>query len=142
MEVTETDIARIPAENLHVPRAEFAAVWAAAEQLHEDCVRRRVSDWYGAGVVMTCRWLAVAMVRPQTDRWYMATAPVTERTGSALPELIQAEALAAQRLDLRRPAPGWLLNRPGWLPGVLATFDWVWWRKAGPPVQFDRTAVG
>ena len=33
MRVTETDIARVPVGNLRVPRAEFGAVWAAAERL-------------------------------------------------------------------------------------------------------------
>jgi len=32
VEVTETDIARIPPTNLRVPGAEFAALWTAAQQ--------------------------------------------------------------------------------------------------------------
>ena len=39
--VTDSDIARIPAANLRVPRAEFAALWTTAEQLCDDQNRRR-----------------------------------------------------------------------------------------------------
>jgi hypothetical protein len=48
------EIARVPAENLHVSRAEFAAVWAAAEARSEE----RPHDWYVAGVCVTCKWVA------------------------------------------------------------------------------------
>ena len=40
--------------NLRVPRNEFVAAWALAEELADD-------NWYAAGVAKTCRWvLAVA----------------------------------------------------------------------------------
>ena len=61
--VTEADIARIPVANLRVPRAEFAAVWAAAEQRDASRRDRGVTDWYARGVAATCRWLAGALVR-------------------------------------------------------------------------------
>jgi hypothetical protein len=63
---------RVPAENLRVSRYEFAVVWFHAENQHDDKVRRRVEDWYGAGVVVTCWWLACAMAhsstRPRSQR--------------------------------------------------------------------------
>jgi hypothetical protein len=68
--VTEADIARIPVGNLRVPRAEFGAVWAAAE----DRTRPHdagVSGWFTAGVAVTCRWLAGAVVEsiPGRGTW-------------------------------------------------------------------------
>ena len=35
-------------------------------------VRRRVEDRYGAGVVVTCRWLPCGMVRTPSGESYMA----------------------------------------------------------------------
>jgi hypothetical protein len=142
MDVTTADIARIPAENIHVPRDQFAAVWTAAERHQEAQAERHVTDWYNAGVVVTCRWLARATVRPEVGRWYVAQSPVTRRSNMAYAELVQAEALAAEVLDMRRPVPAWLAGRPGWMAGILATMDWVWWRKAGPPVEVEQTATG
>ena len=49
MRVTEADIARIPVGNVRVTRAEFGAVWAAAE----DRTRPRdegMSGWFTAGL--------------------------------------------------------------------------------------------
>jgi len=119
-----------PVRNLRVPRAAFAAVWAAAEQ---DASR----DWYALGVAMTCRWLANAVVRPDIGPAYVAHAPVTERTARAYEELIEAEYLAAEKLDQRRPRPQWLLDEPGWIEGVCATFHWAWRRVGPPPIQLD-----
>src|SRR6266496_2119403 len=82
--------------NLRVPRAEFAAVWAAAEAHQEEQARRQVADWYGAGVVMTCRWVAGATVRPANGPWRPARSPVTERLNQAYEELIEAEYFAAE----------------------------------------------
>ena len=50
-----------------MPRAEFGAVWAAAE----DRTRPRdegVSGWFTAGVAVTCRWLAGAVVESVPGR--------------------------------------------------------------------------
>ena len=89
MQVTEAHIVRIPPTNVRVPRAEFAAVWAAVE--------REVSrDWYALGVAMTCRWLASTAVQAYDGRWYQAYAPVTKRSARAYEELIEAEYLAAE----------------------------------------------
>jgi hypothetical protein len=135
VEVTEADVARIPRANLRVPQAEFVAVWAAAEQ---QCA----ADWYAAGVVVTCRWLATATVRPATGRPYVAYAPVTGRTAYAYEELIEAEYLAAERLDLRRPRPRWLAERPGWVEGIGATLRWAWRHNGPAPIDIDERAAG
>jgi hypothetical protein len=135
VEVTEADVARIPQTNLRVPRAEFVAVWAAAEQ-------RCAADWYAAGVAVTCRWLATATVRPATGRPYVAYAPVTGRTARAYEELIEAEYLAAERLDLRHPRPQWLAERPGWVEGIAATLRWAWRRTGPPPIHLEERAAG
>jgi hypothetical protein len=142
VDVTPADIAHVPAENLHVSRAEFAALWSAAEQLHDDRVRRRVPDWYGAGVVVTCRWLARAIVRPESGPKYPAEAPVTRRLNMAYPELIEAECLAAERLDMRRPVLAWLADRPGWSAAIVATLNWAWRRTGDPPIDITHTATG
>jgi hypothetical protein len=134
VQVTAADIERIPQGNLQVPRAEFAAVWAEAE-LH-------TGDWYGAGVVMVCRWVATAAVRPSTGPWRLAESPVTERTERAYEELIEAELLAAEVLSLRRPPPAWLAGRPGWLDGVLVALQWCWRGSRRLPFDIDVQATG
>jgi hypothetical protein len=141
MEVTAADVARVPAGNLRVSREEFAAVWAAAEAHQQEQARRPGGDWYGAGVVMTCRWLARAAVRPPRGPWRPARAPVTGRLNQAYEELIEAEYLAAERLAMRRPVPDWLAARPAWIDAVVATLDWAW-RASGrsPLARLSRTA--
>jgi hypothetical protein len=131
VEVSEAAIAGIPVGNLRVPRAEFAAVWAAAEQV---CAQQAAgaADWYAAGVAMTCEWIAGAVVETTTGRAHLARAPVTGHETLAYEELIEAEYLAAGRLDLRRPRPAWLLRRPGFTEGICATLRWAW-RHDGPP---------
>jgi hypothetical protein len=78
MEVSAADVAKVPAANMRVSRAEFVALWQTAERLHDEQLRRGVPDWYGAGVVETCRWLAI--VEPKTGPWHLAPSPVTRRT--------------------------------------------------------------
>ena len=135
VDVTEADIAKIPPRNLRIRRAEFVAVWVAAERLGG-------SDWYAAGVAVTCRWLARATVRPATGPWYLAWAPVTERSDLAFEELIEAEYIEAEKLDMRRPRPGWLLGRPGWSEGICATLRWAWCRTGPVPLGVDEAASG
>jgi hypothetical protein len=137
VQLTGADLDRIPRTNVRVPVVEFARMWAAAERY---CEERRM-DWYGAGVVMTCRWLARATVRGR-QRSYVAFAPVTESSRMAYEELIEAECQAAEKLDLRTPAPAWLAERPGWLAGVLATLHWAWRRSGPPPLTIDAAAAG
>jgi hypothetical protein len=75
MRVTEADLARIPVGNLRVSRAEFGAVWAAAEdQTHLPNIG--VSRWFIAGVAVTCRWLAGAVVESVLGRPGLAVSPV------------------------------------------------------------------
>ncbi len=135
MQVTEAHIARIPPTNLRVPRAEFAAVWIAAE--------REVSrDWYALGVAVTCRWLAQATVPSFDGVLFPAHAPVTKSTRRAYEELIEAEYLAAEKLDMRRPRPTWLAERQGWIEGICATLRWAWQRIGPPPIEDNERAVG
>jgi hypothetical protein len=126
MELTSADFARIPAENLRVPRAEFVAVWAAAEEFQDARNAAGVSEWAGWGVVSTCRWLATAISRPCAGAWHLTRSPVTRLERKAYPELIEAEWLAADRLFWRRPVPEWVAARPGWLESVVSTLSWAW----------------
>jgi hypothetical protein len=144
VDVTAADIAKVPAENLHVSRADFGALWIAAERHMDEQSARKVTDWYGGGVVVTCRWIATATVRPRAGDgpWRPARSPVTGRTRRATPELIEAEALAAALLDMRRPVPDWLRDQPGWARAIDATFAWAWRGTAGPPIQAEHSAAG
>lgn len=135
MEVTDHDVDRIPAGTVRVSREQFVAVWKAAER-H---VVEQPLDWYGAGVLTTCRWLAGAMVRPVTGPWYAQWAPVTKRTGVPYEEVVEAECLAAEVLLFRRPVPDWLVAMPGWLPGIVDTLNWAWRRSAEAPLPAVRT---
>ncbi|HVK20314.1 MAG TPA: hypothetical protein VM677_03030 [Actinokineospora sp.] len=130
MDLSGADFDNIPRGNLRVQRVEFARVWLAAE-CESDA---HPSDWRLAGVVMTCRWIATATVRPESGPWRMARSPVTERTDSAHEELIEAECLAAELLAMRRPVPDWVANRPGWIDAVVATLNWAWRRSGVLPI--------
>jgi len=140
MELLASDIERIPAENIRVRRADFAAVWLAAEKRNREQGARGIIDWYAGGVVVTCRWLATATVRPEQGPWRPARAPVTSRTARALPELIEEECLVAEKLDMRLPRPDWLTARPGWSESVVATFNWAWRRAGPPPLPIEHRA--
>jgi hypothetical protein len=50
-------------------------------------------------------------------------------TGRTHEELIEAEYLAAEQLDVRRP--DLVEHRPGWCEGIRATPRWAW-RREGP----------
>jgi len=142
MEVTAADVKRIPGENLHVPRAEFAAVWAAAERRQAWQAEGGVTDWYAGGAAATCRWIATVIVRAEGGRGWPARAPVTRHTRMATPELIDAECLAAERLDAQDPVPRWLAERPGWSAAIVATLEWAWRRTAGPPAGLASAEAG
>jgi hypothetical protein len=137
VEVTAHDVGKIPAGNIRAPRQEFAALWAAAEQYQ----REHPLDWYGAGVVVTCRWLAEAIVRPANGHPHPARSPVTERTRGATPELIEAEYVAAEKLDMRQPRPAWLRDRLGWIEAVCATFRWAWAHTGPAPLRMEERAA-
>lgn len=134
MDVTERDVEAIPVGTVRLPRGEFAALWVSAERHVAD----HPQDWYGAGVVITCRWLGGATVRPAAGAWYVQWAPVTKRTGSPYAEVVEAECIAAEALLMRRPVPSWLAGRPGWLEGIVGTFRWAWRRDAEAPLVVVR----
>lgn len=138
--MTDADVARIPPGNLRVPRAEFAAVWAAAEQLCDEKAGRGITDWYAGGVAITCAWLAAAVVETRAAGRHPAYSPVTKRRAMAYEELIEAEFLAAELLDVRRP--DLLVDRPGWCEAVRATLRWAWRHEGPPPLALPATATG
>lgn len=143
VDVSARDIARIPAGNVRVPQAVFGALWQTAERFHDEQVRRGVSDWYGAGVVETCRWLANTVVRSEAGGpGRPVPSPVTKRIAVAYEELIDAECLAAEKLAARRPVPTLLESRPGWIEAVVATLNWAWRQYGRPPLDTGRYAVG
>ena len=137
MELIGRDFDRIPPRNLHVPVVDFARLWLAAEERYD--VER---SWAALGVVDVCRWLACATVRMDNGRTFLAYAPVTERTGLAHEETIEAECLAAERLLWRRPVAPWLAERPGWLASVVATLAWAWQRSGKPPLDVAAHVQG
>lgn len=116
-------------QNIRVPAADFGAVWSAAERRSATQAARGVTDWYAGGVVVTCRWLAGAILADRTGRRQLPYSPATERSARAYEELIEAEYLAAEGLDLARP--DLVEYRPGWCEGIRATLRWAW-RCNGP----------
>lgn len=133
MQVAEADVARIPRTNLRVPVAEFVRVWTAAEERNDANTQAGRHDWHNAAVVVTCRWLARAMVRPSTGASpYPALSPVTKRSSQAYEELIEAETVAADKLDVQRPE--YLSYRHGWTEGICVTLHWAWLGEANPPL--------
>ena len=140
VEVTAELVERLPAGNLQVRRADFAAVWAEAEKAHERNTRTRTSDWYITGVVVTCRWLAGALVPGLQGRTRPALAPITGGTAAAHPELIEAETLAAERWVARHPHG--MDRRPGWLEAILATLTWAWRGVGVPPLEIRSADAG
>lgn len=140
VEVSAADVAKIPAGNMRVSRAEFVALWQTAERLHDEQLRRGVADWYGAGVVETCRWLAI--VESKTGPWRLAPSPITRRSQVAHDDLIDGECQAAEHLAGSRPVPAQLMSRPGWIEAVVATLNWAWRRHGSPPLGNNRSAWG
>jgi hypothetical protein len=67
-----------------------------------------------------------AVVRPASGPWRLTRPPVSRRDESAYEELIEAEYLAAELLDVRRP--NLVESRPGWCEGIRATLRWAWRR--------------
>lgn len=133
------DVAAIPPGNLRVPRDEFVAVWKAASAYAEDQAEHDVTDWYNLAVALTCRWLATAPMRPRTGVHRLTRSPATKRARVAYEELIEAEYLAAETLELRRPDIA--EHEPGWCEGVRATLRWSW-RRSGPrPIEVSEFAA-
>lgn len=135
VDVTAAEVALVPVGNLRVPRAQFGALWSAAERRNAEQGECGVTDWYAAGVAVTCRWLAGATVRPSSGRWYLAYAPVTRSSVRAYEELIEAEFLAAEQLPRRRP--DLVEARPGWCEAIAATLRWAWRHNGAPPLPLD-----
>lgn len=139
VDVTTTELARVPVENVRVPRSEFGVVWAAAEARSTCAAARGVTDWFAGGVVVTCRWLAGAVVTDQTGRRRMPRSPATERSVRAYEELIEAEYLVAEGLELARP--DLFEHRPGWCEGIRATLRWAWRCNGPAPVPAARASA-
>jgi hypothetical protein len=137
VQVSVSDIARIPPGNLRVPREEFVAVWSEAARRGDELGDRGVTDWYLGGVAVTCRWLAAAPSRTARGGGLMRS-PATRRSVVAYEELIEAEYLAAQTLEQRRPE---LAAREGWCEAVRATLSWAWRREGPPPVEVPASPV-
>lgn len=140
MEVTDKDVERIPVRNLRVSLDEFVAVWAEAERRNAEQAERGVTDWYAGGVIVTCRWLARAVVRPASGSRRMARPPVSRHDDCAYEELIEAEYLAAELLDVRRP--DLVDSRPGWCEAIRATLRWAWRSSGTPPIDVPARAAG
>jgi hypothetical protein len=140
VEVAAGLIERIPSGNLRVRRADFAVIWVESERVLDQNTRTGATDWYIAGVAVTCRWLANAVVPGLQGRTQPAWAPITHRTSAAHEELIEAETLAAERWVARHPDG--LQGRPGWLEAILATLTWAWRGVGVPPLEIRSADVG
>lgn len=139
VEVRESDVDGIPAANIRVPRREFVAVWRTASTRAEEQGAQGATDWYAVAVAVTCRWLATAPMRPRTGPHRLTRSPATKRARVAYEELIEAEYLAAETLEQRRPDI--VEHEPGWCDGVRATLRWAW-RCSGPrPVEVPGPAI-
>lgn len=135
--VSERDVERVPPGNLRVPRREFSALWAAAEQRSTEQGARGVTDYKAGAVAITCRWLARATVDGPRGRRRPASAPITSTSRAAQEELIEAEYIAAETLAARPAPPDWLARQPGYLAAVCATLRWAWRGEGAPPVLAD-----
>lgn len=140
VEVTAIELARVPAGNIRVPRAQFATVWAAAETRSAGEAARGITDWYAGGVVATCRWLAGAAVTDQNGWRRLPRSPATGRIVGAYEELIEAEYLAAEGLDLARR--DLVEHRPGWCEAIRATLRWAWRCNGPAPLAGVRASAG
>jgi hypothetical protein len=107
------------------------ADWTTAEELAEEAARTQAGSWYATGALITCRWVALASIRPRDGvPGYPAFAPVIQTSRMTYPELIEREACPAEIQLMRRPGPKFLQSRPDWAEGVDATFAWLWRRTA------------
>lgn len=130
---TPEDVERVPVGNLRVPRAAFGSIWASADARNSKLTEQGSNDWYAAGVIVTCMWLADGVHKPARGRPHPARSPVSDRQVRASEELIEAEYQAAELLAERQP---WLLEqRPGWCEGIRATLRWAWRHQGQPPLD-------
>lgn len=135
MEVTSADVDAIPSRNVRVAVGEFVAVWRAASDRDHDDPAQGGEGWYAAGVAATCRWMATAPSRLANGLADSTPAPATRRRSLAYEELIEAEFLAAERLEETRPHL--TQSRPGWCEGIRATLRWAWRREGPPPLAVE-----
>ncbi len=141
VEPTAQMIDEIPRGNLHVPRAEFVAVWSLAEARSAENSTNGTGDRYVVGVVVTCRWIAgVLETSSLTGQVQPARAPLSLRTARAHEELIEAETLAAERQLARHPDG--LDSAQGWLEAIVATLRWAWRGSGLPPLEVRQADVG
>jgi hypothetical protein len=131
MEITAQVLAGVPGRNIHIPLADFAAVWRLAEtELSRLLISAWETDWepsYALAVVGTCRWLANA-----EELYGRATAPIQISglpVGPADRQTIQAVHEESRYLMSRFPggyeSPG-MPPRPGYLEGVREAVEWAW----------------
>lgn len=135
VDVTEADVAATPARNIRVPMEEFTAVWRAASHRDHHDSARGGEGWYAAGVAATCRWLATAPSRLANGLADSTPAPATRRRSLAYEEVIEAEFLAAERLEQTHPHLA--RSRPGWCEGIRATLRWAWRRDGPRPLDIE-----
>ena len=140
VEIAAELVERIPVGNLRVRHADFVAVWVEAERIVDQNTRTGATQWYIAGVAVTCRWLATAVVPGLQGRTQLAWAPITHRTAAAHEESIEAETLAAERWVARHPDG--LQGRPGWLEAILTTLTWAWRGVGVPPLEIRSVDAG
>ena len=133
VDVTEIDVAGVPAGNVRVSRDEFVAVWREAARRSSEQGQRGQVDWYYGAVAMTCRWMAAAPLRSPHGNEPVRS-PATRVPSLAFEEQIEAEYFAAQNLEQRRAD---LAARPGWCEGVRATLQWAWRREGPPPLELS-----
>lgn len=139
VDVTEADIAGIPTGNVRIPPEEFVAVWRAAARRGDEQGAHGVTDWYAGGVSLTCRWLATAPARSSVGPGGLARSPATRQAIVAYEELIEAEYLAAELLEQRRP--DLVRSRPGWCEAVRVTLFWAWRGQGPPPIEVTAIAT-
>jgi hypothetical protein len=133
MDVSAAAVAKVPGENLRVPRAEFGALWTVADRL---AGQPGPDDDFLVGVVLTCRWLAAQPVWSDLiGRAEMPAAPFTGRAHAAMPETVEAELVRAAAAAAR-PGPRAELAR-----GVVATLNWAWRGTGDPPLDTSHAAA-
>ena len=132
VDVTAELLARVPGENLRVPRAEFGAVWRLAEY---ESMRIGVAREFPFGVAETCRWLAAQPVWSTIwGREEMPPAPMSRRIVAVTSETVDGELRWAR----------WVLggDRGRYARGVVAALEWAWQGTGRPPLDVSPAAAG
>jgi hypothetical protein len=126
-------VARVPGENLRLSRAEFGALWVMVERLTS---RPGPDDDFLIGVLRTCRWLAAQPLwSAGVARAELPTSPITRRPHVAIPEVVEAEFVAAAAAAGRRR------GRPELARGVVATLEWAWRGTGAPPLDLSAASA-